>query len=439
MVSVIASALDPRPLPWIIAKNIEVDSPLWKELNSLGATVNYIESLVEVRQADYTILVVEGEPDYKIPLAKHLKVLQFGETASGEQTTYTDVHYNGGHFSLRGGDQAARFEVGQSARALGLEHLCNQELLRHVTPGGSYSVIGVPASGRQYFEALVQETDGNPLAGILRNPAGSQWWMLATTTTAKPQWLRAALAHWREEYPDEHPAVGQALTERWLTADEVDAAAAITAYEAETEKLLRDREQDKLDLQLKADLTAQLAERNERRLLTSQGDELVAAVTAALERIGFKVVDSDAIAEANSAAKREDLQISIPSTPGWIALAEVKGYAKGGAKAGDLRQLAKAVGFFTKKESRSPDAQWYIVNAQFGKSPDERPIPLGASPEDVQDFAEDDGLVIDTRQIFLLLKAVISGVISPAQAQESLRTGRGIYSAPAGDTDLHNS
>lgn len=427
------TALGPRPLPWIVAKNVEEGTALRKELDSLGATVKYVDSLLEVRQADYSIVVAVGEPDHRESLGRHMKVLQFAETTSGIQSIYEDAYYGGPLFCIEDGSHAARFTVGRAARALGLEALINQEVLRNVPAGGAYNVIRPPAAANDSFESLVHETDGYALAGIIKNPAGSQWWMLAAVTTSQHLWLRAALAHWREEYPDEHPPEGQGLGERWQTATELSSAAAITAFEAETERQLQEREHAKLALIEHAEAAAQDAEKNERRLLTAQGDELVSAVTAALERIGFTVVDSDAIAEANNTAKREDLRISLPAEPSWIALAEVKGYSKGGAKSGDLRQLAKAVGFFTSKTDRAPDAQWYIVNAQFAKSPDERPIPLAANAEDVDDFAGDAGAVIDTRQIFLLLKSVVSGAMTEAMAQQSLTKARGIYTAPVED------
>jgi hypothetical protein len=409
---------------------IPEDTPLRKELDSLGATVMYVDSLSEVRQADYSILVVVGKPDHTMLLNPILKVLQFGESVLGAQASYADANYNGGIFRIAEGNQAARFAVGKAARALGLEHLVNQELLRHVPVGGRYKVIKRPSAAKADFQSLVHEVGGSLLAGIITNPAGSQWWMLASETTSQHLWLRAALAHWRSEYPDEHPAAGDGLSERWQTAAELEATAAITAFEVETERRLKEREYAKLALVDAAEQATKVAELNERKLLNAQGDELVEAVTASLERLGFTVSDSDAVAEVNNTAKREDLQVTLASHPGWIALCEVKGYSKGGAKSGDLRQLAKAVGFFTNKAGRVPDAQWYIVNAQFLKLPDERPIPLAANAEDVEDFSSDDGAIIDTRQIFLLLKSVLTGSVTELQAQESLLKARGIYAAP---------
>lgn len=425
--------LDPRPLPWILAQNIPEDSPLRKELDSLGATVKYVGSLGEVRQSDYTVLVVVGEPDHNFNLHNNLKVLQFGDTAFGDLAKYYNADYNGGRFSIAEGNQAARFSVGDVARALGLENLVNQELLKNIPLGGQYRVIRRPTAAAKYYQSLAHETGGKSLAGVITNDAGAEWWIFAGEASSQHLWLRAALAHWRAKFPDEFPAAGEGLGDRWLTAGELEAASAITAFEAETEALLVERERAKAALTEAAEKASQEAEANERRLLNAQGDELVAAVTDALERLGFKVSDSDATAEANNTAKREDLQVTLASRTGWIALVEAKGYSKGGAKSGDLRQLAKAVGFFTNKSGRAPDAQWYIVNAQFSKLPDDRPVPLAANAEDVEDFSNDDGAIIDTRQIFLLLKSVLSGAVTERQAQESLLQARGIYVAPLGD------
>jgi hypothetical protein len=78
----------------------------------------------------------------------------------------------------------------------------------------------------------------------------------------------------------------------------------------------------------------------ERRLVTGQGDELVAAVKAMLERLEFKVDDRD---ETKKGQKLEDLRVSDPQSP-WLALAEVKGYATSGGKPKDLAQLNRFVG-----------------------------------------------------------------------------------------------
>ncbi|SER23113.1 hypothetical protein [Arthrobacter sp. OV608] len=427
------SALLERPLPWIVAMNVEDGTTLRKELDSLGATVTYVNSLSEVRQRDYSLLVCVGTPDERPD--KRLKILQFiSDHYSGYVQRYVGTTYNGDYLSINSGDMAARFTVGSEARALGLETLVNQQLLKNVPAGGEYSVIFVPPAAHDQFQSLVHETEGRALAGILTNETGSQWWMLSPAVTSQHLWLRAALDHWRAQYPDDFPSAGQSLSERWKTQAELEAEANIAAFDVETERQLQQRERDRLGLIDASAAVTRTADTRERRLLNSQGDDLVAAVSEALTAIGFTVSDSDAVADANKTAKREDLQVTLEAQPGWVALVEVKGYAKGGAKMNDLRQLAKAVAIYEHKNGRGPDAQWYVVNAMFDKAPDERPIPLESNPEDVELFAQEGGLVIDTRQLFLLLKAVVAGRCSTEEAQKSL-AATGTYFIPAFEGD----
>lgn len=414
--------------------NVAEGTPLRKELDSLGATVRYVESLNEVRQVDYSILVCVGEPDDRPD--ERLSILQFLEEHTlGQLLNYTRASYNGTYFFIKPGNQAARFTVGSAARALGLETLVTHHLLKNVPLGGAYNVIQVPAAAQDGFQSLAHETAGYALSGIITNRVGSQWWILPAQASSQHLWLRAALAYWRAENPEEFPSAGQSLNERWKTQAELEAESQIAVFDVETERQLKEREHGRLALVEASEAVARDAETRERRLLGAQGDDLVAAVSEALVRIGFTVTDSDAIADANKAAKREDLQITLTTEPGWIALVEVKGYSKGGAKANDLRQLAKAVGIFENKNGREPDAQWYVVNAMFKTPPDDRPIPLATQGEDVDYFANDGGLVIDTRQIFLLLKAVVSGALSEEEAQKSLVGATGIYCTPGVDSN----
>lgn len=426
------TALEQRPLPWIVAMNVAEGTSLHKELDSLGATVRYVNSLDEVRQSDFSILVCVGMPNARPN--KHLKVLQFlDDRVYGDMPRYAGANYDGDSISIYPGDKAARFTVGSAARALGLETLVTQELLKSVPAGGDYSVITVPPQAHDAFQSLAHETGGKALAGILTNAEGSQWWILSAEVTSQHLWLTAALGYWRAQYPDEFPSAGQSLNERWKTQAELEAEASIAAFDVETERQLQQREHDRLALVDTSAAVARTAETRERRLLNGQGDDLVGAVSEALTAIGFRVSDSDAVANTNKTAKREDLQVTLESRPGWVALVEVKGYSKGGAKMNDLRQLAKAAAIFEHKNALEPEAQWYVVNAMFEKAPDDRPIPLESNPEDVELFAKEGGLVVDTRQLFLLFKAVVAGSCSAEEAQISLVGATGVYFAPGLD------
>ena len=161
------------------------------------------------------------------------------------------------------------------------------------------------------------------------------------------------------------------------------------------------------------------------RLLETNGPALVSATVNALRILGFDVVDADELAEHQS-AKREDLRISCPGDESWIALAEVKGYSRRGAATNDLATLQRVAGRYEGKHGRSPDRLWYIVNAQFSTSPDERPSPLATSGEDVDDFASDGGLVLDTRVLFQLVREVEAGGKSNIDVRKRLMAASGV-------------
>jgi len=79
-----------------------------------------------------------------------------------------------------------------------------------------------------------------------------------------------------------------------------------------------------------------------------------------------------------------------------------------------------------------PDAQWYIVNQFRDRDPGTRPEILRGQDADVDAFADDDGLVIDTRTLFRLRKDVAEGSLAAEEARATLRAARGrlVYPEP---------
>jgi hypothetical protein len=65
-----------------------------------------------------------------------------------------------------------------------------------------------------------------------------------------------------------------------------------------------------------------LADEGTRRILTSDGDELVEAVTTVLEDLGFTVRDMDDHHDERTGAKLEDLRVEDPSDADWLTLVE---------------------------------------------------------------------------------------------------------------------
>jgi hypothetical protein len=410
----------------------------------MGGTIRYVNSLQELRQADYKFVVCQGSVG--TPVERHLSVLQFvkarpkpvqGQARPVQHTAdYKDRSVT---LALVQGDSAERFEVCEAATSRGLGTLINETIVKNIPLGGHYDVLRTEVwVSEGTYSPLIAEVDGRALGAIRTTGEGTpEWWTLPALTTDRASWLRAIVALWKARYPDDFPPAGLASSERWMTHTELEATAAIANHEVETAAYLEARSSQLRRLEEASVEAARAAEGAEKSLLTAQGDVLVRAVQSCLAALGFEVTDSDAAAEANSAAKREDLQIRSDLHREWLALAEIKGYSKRNAKTSDLAQLARAVGFF-ERSGPTPKAQWYIVNAQFGLPPDERPVPLASSPDDVEVFAENGGLVVDTRELFQLLRLTQSGQLSKEEAQKCLVSATGTFQAPELSSSLNS-
>jgi hypothetical protein len=74
-----------------------------------------------------------------------------------------------------------------------------------------------------------------------------------------------------------------------------------------------------------------------------------------------------------------------------------------------------------------PTSCWYIVNQFFSTDPDLRHPPLEDRQEVVGLFEQIGGLVIDTRELFQLVRAVDASRMTPADARRKLRSSTGIF------------
>lgn len=143
-----------------------------------------------------------------------------------------------------------------------------------------------------------------------------------------------------------------------------------------------------------------------RRLLTAQAEELVDEVAKALKDIGFEVTLVDSTL-TEGVPRREDLRLKHIDTDKveWNAIVEIRGYARSAGTTADLLRLSRFSRLYEKEIGYSPDKLIYIVNGQIELLPPQRQAPLIASPEDLQLFAESDGLVIWTADLFRALKS----------------------------------
>ena len=183
------------------------------------------------------------------------------------------------------------------------------------------------------------------------------WWLPIEPDDAETfdfaAWVRAALDAWHIQDPDRFPGPADwTRSHEWMTHEELQLQHAVEQAEA-------DLEQQQAELQAEVDSRASalaeaqaLHDGDERVLLTGQGDELVAAVEAMLQRMGFLVDNRD---DTKVGQKLEDLRVSDPASS-WMALVEVKGYTSSGGKPRDLQQLYRFAGIFEGQTGSLPDA-----------------------------------------------------------------------------------
>lgn len=236
------------------------------------------------------------------------------------------------------------------------------------------------------------------------------------------EWLDVAVQQWQNRDKTAFPRLDWAAQEDWMDSDELDAAARLRQHGAEAEATMARLSRERARL-VDAQATARnAADQGLRQLLTTNSDALVDAVSSTLEDLGFTVVDADSLERAR---KFEDLQVFDGD---WVCLVEVKGYEKRNAKTADLVQLAGAVSHY-QEDHPAPSAQWYIINQSYATPPSLRLNPFKSDPDIVEQFANNNGLVIDTRELFRLVTRVHQEELSRDEARGLLRKTRGVFTA----------
>ncbi len=281
----------------------------------------------------------------------------------------------------------------------------------------------------------MRDADGHFIAGDFERSGGTtrggRCWALPFLPERPELWLSAALEDWHEKTPDRVPAAaGWRSRTTWQTPEETAVTSALEQLHQERDVAIRefDRRERELDSDRVAVTAA--ADAGIRRLLTAQGDELATAVAETLRQLCFAVEDvDDAVAATPGSPKVEDLRVSDADDSSWTNITEVKGYA-GGAKLSDIQKLGRYAALYLQRAGALPGSRWYVVNQFMNDDPDGRQRPLVGADEDVTVFAEDGGLVIDTRDLFRLLNRVAGGQMTAAEARMLLRGSVGIFQLP---------
>jgi hypothetical protein len=270
--------------------------------------------------------------------------------------------------------------------------------------------------------AFAESRDGLAFAGEYERPGGGWVWTLPPVKDVR-SCVRAALVDWNRHDPSRFPLKLWSESPDWATVAELSALADIAEVEQERVTLLSALDVRKVEASQRLEVARVAAEGGQRRLLTAQGEELTGAIAKTLRELSFEVRDMDCVHPQGDL--REDLRITHKSKPGWLALAEVKGY-KGGAAVNDLLKMGRWCKRYIQESGVPPSASWYVVNQFLGRDPSERPPVFASNPDELSTFSDDGGLAIDTADLFKLARNVHSGTSTTEAAVRLLieSTGR---------------
>ena len=413
-----------RPRPRVLLVGALPDDVV-ATVRELAPSVLAVDDIREIRQEEWDVVVTaspfdtpEGAPTF----ARHLHVLAFADPTVTPRVAgpHTLVWAIDADLRVRCNEFVDESDDGVPEE---FRTLIVNTLIPYYRSVGEYWTFTVYHVG---VIALGKDGDGHPLGVVYSRPhkfvhspapvrpvtiesraeqaAGPGMAVAIPAGVAQRKlWVRQAFRYFARWTPasfanvadwDDDPA-WQDNDERLAVVDlertRTEFAAAVAEYEARIETLA-----DRM-------IAARQAGRDGiGRLLRSQGVELVAAVADALTALGFEVVDSDSGGQPGD--RLEDLQIRDPNEPGWVAIAEVRGYG-GGAALNDLARIERFVRRFRDVEGRWPSRRWYVVNQFINQPPGSRPAPLANHPAEVNAFAAaDDGLVLDTRALFQMLQ-----------------------------------
>ena len=259
-------------------------------------------------------------------------------------------------------------------------------------------------------------------ATAVKELVGGDCWLLPGFVNRHSAWVAEALSSWHVRYPDQFPGQPEWWRRsRWATPEQDAVVVELAAAEQlRVEELARlDRHvMDLRDQLVTADLKAASGM---QRLLTADGPELESAVADAFRLLGFVVREMDTVHRPGD--RREDLRLTDSDSPRWECLVEVKGYTRGAAVT-DLARLHRWSARYAVDEHRPPDALWHVVNHFRKTDPETRTTAL-PNDDELVEFGSDGGLLVDTRQLFAVLKQVAAGALTSQEVRRRMRTQRG--------------
>jgi len=254
-------------------------------------------------------------------------------------------------------------------------------------------------------EAITQ----SPLSVVFIRPdegLGVAW--LPNERYSKSKWVEAIVTQWADEDIDSFPDFGDwQSSPEWMTPREMQILSQIEDLEKQKLEAIAKYEKDIAELVSSLSDVSRDVNKGRRRLITAQGDELVDEVALLLEELGFRVHRMDQAMEEGK-PKREDLRISDPDAlASWEAIVEVRGYARSGGKTRDLLRLSRFADLYRNETGNLPNKRIYIINGQTELPPSRREAPLAASAEDAEIFAQSDGLIIWSLDLYRAINTTL--------------------------------
>jgi len=233
---------------------------------------------------------------------------------------------------------------------------------------------------------------------------GVCWLPSVGTNTA--DWVEVIVSQWGQLDKDGLSSIKDwTSSPEWMVVEEMQILSQIQDLEQKRKQSVIEINKQIGELSTKLALLKVKADSSQRRLITAQGPELVEEVALTLERIGFNVIFVDELI-GKKEPKREDLRLKHVDKGGeeWNAIVEVRGYARSGGTTADLLRLARFTNLYEKEIGRKPSKLIYIVNGQLELLPSQRQEPLVSAPEDLEIFAESNGVLIWSIDLFRAIK-----------------------------------
>ena len=224
-------------------------------------------------------------------------------------------------------------------------------------------------------------------------------------------WVAVLVAEWAKLDKEAFPSFGDwTNSPEWLVYDEEKILTQIKEFEQQKQESIVKIDKQISKLINKLGEAKLKANNGLRRLITAQGPELLDEVAKCLDNIGFTVDFMDEQI-GQGEPKKEDLRLKHIDKEGkeWVAIVEVRGYARSGGTTADLLRLSRFADMYKIETGKYPDSRIYIVNGQLELLlPSERQEPLISAKDDLKIFAESNGVLIWSVDLFRALKAVAS-------------------------------